>query len=71
MDELQKRRLLRIQEVISLCGIKRSCIYDRIRRGEFPPSISLGGRLVAWRAGDVEAFLNNPSQYEGQGKEIG
>ncbi len=36
-----------------LCGLSRSTIYELIRKGEFPPQVSLGGKNVAWLHSEV------------------
>ena len=35
-------RLVRLREVLERTGLKRSDLYARIRRGDFPPQIPLG-----------------------------
>ena len=44
----QLRSFLRLKQVKAVTGMSRSWIYDAIRRGEFPASIALGSRAVAW-----------------------
>ncbi len=44
----QLRSFLRLKQVKAITGMSRSWIYEAIRRGEFPASISLGARAVAW-----------------------
>lgn len=56
-------RILRRRQVEALTGLSRSTIYRRMQAGTFPPAIPLGGRLVGWRATDINAFLVNPSRY--------
>jgi prophage regulatory protein len=56
-------RIMRRREVEARTGLSRSTIYRRMQAGTFPPAIPLGGRLVGWRARDIDAFLVNPSRY--------
>lgn len=51
-------KLLRIREVQQVSGLTESTIYQGMRRQTFPSSIALGGRSVAWRAADVQAWLD-------------
>ena len=44
-------------EVIAICGLSRSTIYEMIGRGEFPAPVKLGARAVGWRRSDIEAWL--------------
>ncbi|MDS0858623.1 AlpA family transcriptional regulator [Burkholderia pseudomultivorans] len=57
------RTILRRRQVEQCTGLSRSTIYKRMRDGTFPPAISLGGRMVGWRAADIEQFLANPARY--------
>lgn len=53
-------RIIRIQEVMNATGLSRSTIWRRVRGGEFPTPLRLGGlssRSVGWREEDVEAWL--------------
>jgi prophage regulatory protein len=49
--------ILRLPAVISRTGLSRSSIYLRISQGEFPSSISLGGRAIGWIEEDIENWL--------------
>ncbi|ASD80038.1 AlpA family transcriptional regulator [Burkholderia gladioli pv. gladioli] len=55
--------ILRRRQVEERTGLSRSTIYRRMEAGTFPPAIRLGGRLVGWRAADIEQFLENPARY--------
>lgn len=47
-------RLLRIREVMSICGLSRSSIYLGIKNGHFPRPVAIGGRARAWVLHEVE-----------------
>lgn len=49
--------ILRLPAVKARSGLSRSSIYLRISKGEFPRSISLGGRAVGWLEEDVDGWL--------------
>ncbi len=49
--------ILRLPTILKRTGLSRSSIYLRISKGEFPRSISLGGRSVGWLEDDVESWL--------------
>jgi prophage regulatory protein len=55
--------ILRRKQVEQIVGFSRSTIYQRIKDGTFPKPISLGGRMVGWRASDIELFLVDPAGY--------
>jgi prophage regulatory protein len=50
--------LLRLPAVIELTGYGRSSIYSLIKQAKFPAPVRLaGGGAVAWRAGDIKAWI--------------
>jgi len=51
--------ILRLPSVKTRTGLSRSSIYLRISKGEFPSSISLGGRAVGWLESDIESWLQD------------
>lgn len=53
----QPDSILRRDEVIRLTGLKRSTIYARMKRAEFPQSVDLGGRQTGWIAAEVAEWL--------------
>ncbi|MBK6357139.1 MAG: AlpA family transcriptional regulator [Betaproteobacteria bacterium] len=52
------RRLLRLKEVQHQVGLGRSAIYDKMKNGDFPASVSLGGRAVAWASDAIDAWVD-------------
>lgn len=61
-----QERFMRLPEVIHVCGLSRSTIYDLISRDAFPAQISLGGKNVAWLASEVSAWMNERIAARGQ-----
>ena len=55
-------QLLRLPEVIDLVKKSRATIYMDMKRGDFPQSISIGRRAVAWRRSDLDVWLNTRPQ---------
>lgn len=50
-------RFLRLPEVLHLCGLSRSSVYDLISREAFPKQISLGGKNVAWAQSEITVWM--------------
>ncbi|MCM5506714.1 AlpA family phage regulatory protein [Vibrio sp. SCSIO 43169] len=50
-------QLIRITEVSDITSLSKSSIYRRIRQGEFPPSISLGGSVRVWKLEQVQQWI--------------
>jgi len=56
---MNTRKFLRLPEVISRTGYRRSNIYHLMSLGEFPKAISLGGRAVAWLESEVDEWMES------------
>ncbi|MBE4009766.1 AlpA family transcriptional regulator [Vibrio parahaemolyticus] len=53
-------RFLRLKEVMSLTGLGRSTIYKFMAdETDFPKSVPLGGRAVAWVESEVEEWMES------------
>ena len=55
-----EKQILRLKDVVELVGLSKTTIWRRMRAGEFPPALRLGGpstRAVGWKMTDVEAWL--------------
>ncbi|MEZ8196061.1 AlpA family transcriptional regulator [Vibrio cortegadensis] len=50
-------RLIRLKEVINQTALSRSAIYRQMNAGEFPQSVSLGDRAVAWVEAEVQEWI--------------
>ncbi|MDR0701229.1 MAG: AlpA family transcriptional regulator [Azoarcus sp.] len=49
--------ILRRKQVQARTGMPCSTLYDRVRSGEFPKPISLGGRAVGWIESEIDEWL--------------
>ena len=49
-------KLLRLPEVESLTGLKKSTIYAGLAARSFPAPVRLSNRAVAWRSSDIAAW---------------
>jgi len=50
-------RFIRLKEVMRLTALARSTIYKKMKEGEFPKTVSLGDRAVAWVEGEIEDWI--------------
>lgn len=50
-------QLIRLKEVMDLCGLSRSSIYAAMKRGDFPPSVKVGSRSSAWVKSEIEDWI--------------
>lgn len=54
---MTEKRLIPLSEVTRLTGLKRSAIYERIARKDFPPVVKLG-TTSRWLLSEVEAWID-------------
>lgn len=53
-----QRRMLKIGEVESAIGMKKSSIYRWVSEGAFPAPVKMGARAARWDSLAVDAWLN-------------
>lgn len=62
VPSVQDDRLIDIEEVSNIVGMKRSAIYNRVRSGEMPSPIRLSGRCTRWKLSQVHAWIESKVQ---------
>ena len=63
--EIQDCRLMKLAEVLRLCGLSKSTLYELIPKGEFPASVRISARSVGWRQYEVREWLESrPKTFE-------
>lgn len=60
------QRLLRLPEVESLVGLRKSSIYEGVKSGTFPAPIKLSRRAVCWPAASIDAWITDRIKSGGQ-----
>lgn len=50
-------RLIRIDEVLHICGLSRSSLYANIQKGDFPAQVKLSKKASAWVYSEVLAWV--------------
>lgn len=53
---MTKDRIIRLPEVVSQVGLKKSTIYDMIKRETFPKQIKLG-RMSVWSEREIQEWI--------------
>jgi prophage regulatory protein len=51
--------LLTIKQVVSLVGLSRSTLINRLKNGNFPQPVRLSARRIAWLESDVMNWINS------------
>ncbi|MBY0240323.1 MAG: AlpA family transcriptional regulator [Burkholderiaceae bacterium] len=49
--------VLKIKQVMAVCGKSRSAIYKEIRKGLFPKQLKLTSRSSGWSRNEIERWL--------------
>lgn len=62
--------ILRLNDVKSRTGLSRSTIYARMAEGDFPPTISLGGRSVGWIETEINDWISERVQNSRRGTRL-
>jgi prophage regulatory protein len=57
-SEVKQNRLIRKPEVLSITGLSSSSLYRLMEQGNFPPSILISERSVAWKYLDVQRWID-------------
>lgn len=52
-----QEQLMRLPDVCKAVGLGRSSIYAMEAAGKFPKRVALSERAVAWKASEVQAFI--------------
>ena len=54
---MSEETLLRLPEVERLTGLKSSTIYEKMAEGQFPTSVRITGRTVAWVHSEISDWI--------------
>lgn len=52
------KRLVRLEKVLNITGLSRSHVYNLAAKGEFPGTVKLSQRSVAWVEEEVVEWVN-------------
>ena len=50
--------LMRIKQVESAVGLKKSSIYAKVKEHNFPVPVRLGPKSVAWKSSEVQEWID-------------
>jgi prophage regulatory protein len=70
-DKIQntEHQIIKLPSVISISGLSRTSIYNRIEEGIFPKQISLGERSVGWVKSEILAWVDSRIKARDEGGE--
>ena len=60
-SDLPDAGFVRLSQVTSVVGLKKSSVYDLISRKRFPAQHKLTAHAAGWRVCDIRAWLINPT----------
>lgn len=52
-------RLIRMREVLNICGLSRATLYRVIKSNNFPAPVRLSARSVGWLQDEVTAWVES------------
>lgn len=52
-------RLIRLTEVRNLTALSRSAIYRKMKTNDFPQTVNLGDRSVAWVEEEIKSWVHD------------
>lgn len=58
MSGISFPHVLRLPQVLSITGLSRSTLYEKIRKGELVP-IKLGARAIGFNSEDVRVWIES------------
>lgn len=58
-------RILRVREVLQLCGLSRATLYREIKLHSFPEPVRLSARSVGWLQDDVVKWIESRIEQRG------
>ncbi len=64
------KAILRVEEVLRRTGLKRTMLYELIKKERFPNQVSLGARAVGWYEDEVEDWIRNRHTAEREPKRL-
>lgn len=59
LERLPAGHLVRTGPLLTMLGLTRSTLWRLRERGAFPAPMQIGGRTLAWRAGDLVDWLQS------------
>lgn len=52
-----RERFLCLDDVMNKTGLGRSTIYNKMKSGEFPKSISISKNRIAWLESEIDSWM--------------
>jgi prophage regulatory protein len=62
-------RFLSVKQVLDRICLSKTELYERLKRGEFPPSIPLGPKKVVFLEAEILQWMDAQASRRGEGSE--
>lgn len=56
-NQAHQENLVRIDTVIKRTGLSQRTIYRRMKEGDFPQNINIGGNVVVWLESEINQWI--------------
>ena len=53
-----KKSLIRLSEVLKRTGYSKAWVYARMSRGQFPQSVKIGARAIAFIESEIDDWID-------------
>ena len=53
---------LRIKDLLHFIPVSKSHLWAMVKKGKFPQPVKLDQKITAWKAEDIQQWINNPTQ---------
>ena len=63
-------RLITMREVMRICALGRSTVYNLMAARQFPQPVKIGRRGVRWRLSDIEEWVESRPVANGTDLEV-
>ena len=63
--DLERKRILRLPELLRLTGLSKSRVYQMMAADLFPKNVMLSKRVRGWRASDIATWLETRPPADG------
>jgi len=57
LQRTEPDRLIKIREVLRMCGLSRSALYAHVKKQQFPAPVKLSTHSSAWVSSEVLAWV--------------
>ena len=58
MDTVDEQRLIRLDDVLRICGVSKAHVYRLVAKDEFPAPVRVGPRAARWKLSEILEWMD-------------